>query len=243
VSCALYASLYTIALFVEIAYGFDRFGSSALRLAPLVFVWIYATSTLGLMASSSWARRGDARGLIFTIIIFTAAALLLYAALGSFLPNVPVTEANFQTYTAHGAYLKSIGYFLFLAVMFLIIPFHFVLSLQQKLQSGRHELVLDVLAVGRLSAVPDGAIYLRVWWLGLFLFVAAVLAPIVVGHLFENLKPNPRLNLFTQLVAWRVLIYLALGLEGLLWYYHRLNEMRRECSESLHMPGWLPKSS
>jgi hypothetical protein len=71
-----------------------------------------------------------------------------------------------------------------------------------------------------------------VWWLGLFLFVAAVLSPIMVAHLFENLKPNPHINLFMQLVEWRVLTYLVLGLECLLWYYRSLNDLKRECLEA-----------
>jgi hypothetical protein len=51
-SCALYSLLYVIALLVEVAYAFDRLGASALRIAPLVFTWVYATSLLGLAVMS-----------------------------------------------------------------------------------------------------------------------------------------------------------------------------------------------
>lgn len=237
VSCTIYALLYTIALFVELAYQFDRFAILALKLALPIFVWIYATSMFGLLVDWKKARRGEATGLIFTILSFTGSGLLLYAALGFFLPNIPITEANFQTYTAHGAYLKSVAYFSFLAIVFLIIPFHFVLSLQREMQAGRHKFVFDLLTGERRGSAPRGAIYLKVWWLGLFLFVATVSSPVVVAHLFENLKPGPHVNLFMQLVEWRVLTYLALGLECLLWYYRRLNEIKRECSESGHKTG------
>lgn len=228
-SCTLYALLYTIALFVEIAYQYDRFGESALKLSPPVFLWILGTSIVGLGMAWKRAQHEKSKGFILSLFIFAGAGLLLYVVLGLFLPKFPITEANFQTYTAHGAYLKSVCYFLFLAVVFLIIPFHFVLALQKELQAGRSDVVLNLLAGERRSVAPRGAIYLKVWWLGLFLFVVAVISPALTAHLFDNLKPHLHMNFFMQLVLWRILIYLVLGLECLLWYYWSLNRIRRAC--------------
>jgi hypothetical protein len=162
-------------------------------------------------------------------MIFIGAGLLLYVFLGPFVPDHPVTEANFQTYTAHGAYLKSVCYFLFLAVVFIIIPYHFVLSLRQEGRGAGARSTLDLLAGGGVGAAPGNSIYLRVWWLGLFLFGAAVFSPVVVAHLFDNLMPNVHMNLFMQLVIWRTLLFLLTGLECLLWYYRTLSEIKREC--------------
>lgn len=168
-SSALYALLYPVALLVEVAYQFDRLGAPALRLAPWVFGWIMLTSVTGLAADWRWARRGETKGLALCLLVFVGAAVALYVALGKFLPGAPVTEARFQTYTAHGAYLKSVYYFLPLAVLFLILPFHFVVSTQGELQAGRARIVLDILLGGRQAAPPAGPVYLKVRWLGLAL--------------------------------------------------------------------------
>jgi DNA-binding winged helix-turn-helix (wHTH) protein len=228
-SCALYALLYTVALLVEVAYQFDRLGAPAMRIAPWVFGWIMLTSVAGLAADWRWARRGKAKGLAVCLLVFVGAAVALYVALGMFLPGAPVTEARFQTYTAHGAYLKSVYYFLPLAVLFLILPFHFVVSTQGELQAGRARIVLDVLLGVGLAAPPAGSIYLKVRWLGLALTICALVSVAVLAHLFENLLPNEHLNLFIQSVQWRTLLYFGLGLECMVWYYHSLGRIRRKC--------------
>jgi DNA-binding winged helix-turn-helix (wHTH) protein len=228
-SCTLYALLYTVALFVEIAYQYDLLGPAAWKVAPWVFLWIMITSAAGMGADWKWTRRGEATGVILSLLIFIAAGVLLYAALGMLLPNTPITEAKFQTYTAHGAYLKSVYYFLPLAVFFLILPFHFVLSTQRDLQAGRRSLALAALFGKRVGATLGDAIYLRVGWLALALVVAALVSLGVLAHLFENLLPNMHINLFIQSVQWRTLLYFALGLECLAWYYYSLGRIRRRC--------------
>lgn len=236
-SCTLYALLYPVALLVEVAYQFDKFGAPAMRIAPWVFCWIMLTSSVGLAADWRWARRGEAKGLALCLLVFVGAAVALYVALGKFLPGAIVTEARFQTYTAHGAYLKSVYYFLPLAVLFLILPFHFVVSTQRELQAGGARAVLDVLLGGRQATPPAGSIYLRVRWLGLALAVAALVSLAVLAHLFENLLPNEHLNLFIQSVQWRTLLYFGLGLECLAWYYSSLGRLRRKC---LALSAYLP---
>lgn len=228
-SCALYALLYTVAILVEVAYQFDKLGAPAMRIAPWVFCWIMLTAVGGLAADWRWACRGEAKGLALCLLVFVGAAVSLYVALGMFLPGAPVTEARFQTYTAHGAYLKSVYYFLPLAVLFLILPFHFVVSTQGELQAGRARIVLDVLLGGGLAAPPAGSVYLKVRWLALALTICALVSVAVLAHLFENLLPNEHLNLFIQSVQWRTLLYFGLGLECLAWYYRSLGRIRREC--------------
>lgn len=228
-SCFLYALLYPVALLVEVAYQFDYLGPAALRIAPWVFCWIMVTSVAGLAADWKWARKGEATGLAISLLIFISAGVLLYIMLGKFLPGTPVTTAKFQTYTAHGAYLKSVYYFLPLAILFLILPFHFVVSAQRELQEGGPRLALAALLGKGIGAPPRGAIYLRVGWLGLALTVAALVSVAVIAHLFENLLPNEHLNLFMQSVQWRTLLYFGLGIECLMWYYRSLGRIKRKC--------------
>ncbi len=226
-SCALYALLYTMALLIEVAYQFDRLGSTALAISPLVFIWVFGTSVVGMAVGRKVTLQGKA-GLIFSLSVFIIAGLMLYAAVGLFLPASPVTEAQFQTYTAHGAYLKSVYYFLPLAVVFLVIPFHFVVSTRRESEEGDSRPVLDLLTGGRWGAAPEGSIYIRVWWLGLLLFGALIFSLAATSHLFENLKPGAYMNLFMQLVQFRLVLYFALGLECLFWYQWSLNEIKRE---------------
>jgi DNA-binding winged helix-turn-helix (wHTH) protein len=229
VSCALYSLLYSIALVAEIAYRFDRFGATALKIAPMVFLWILTTSIAGSAIDWQWIQRERRSGIIASLLIFTGAGLILYVVLGLFLPSVSITEATFQTYTAHGAYLKDTCYFLFLAILFLILPFHFILSLQKEMRAGGCNQVSNFLEREKLSVAPRNVIYLRVWWLGLILLCIAIASPVLTAYLFDRLKPSVYMNLFMQLVIWRLLLYLVLGLQCLLWYYWSLNEIKREC--------------
>jgi hypothetical protein len=227
--CGLYASLYSVALLLEVSYRFDQYRRTAMILTPIVFVWILITSLLGLGADWKAVLNGRSSGLLFSSSIFVVVALLLYIALGQYLPNYPITEANFPAYPAHGAYLKDTYYFLPLAVVFLLLPYHFVVTMQRELQAGRYHLGLALLMNERWSVVPGGAVYLRIWWLGLILLLAFVVSLALTSHLFENLKPNAYTGLFMQLVQWRLILYFALGVECLLWYYRLLNGIKREC--------------
>ena len=229
VSCFLYALLYVDALFLEVAYQFELLSPLAFKLSPLVFLWIFGTSTVALWLDWRRTLGGKTTGLAISLPTFIFAGLLLYVALGLFLPGHPVTEADFRTYPAQGAYLKSVSYFLPLGVIFLLLPYHFVISARRELRDGRHRPVLDLLSGRRSSAAPSGTVYLRAWWLVVALAVAVAAALIAMAHLFEGLKPNPHSGLFVQLAQWRLLLYVILGLECTLWYYWTVNEIKREC--------------
>lgn len=229
----LYALLFTVALFIEVAYQFDRYQPTAFVAAVVIFFWILGTSLAGLGAGWRLTRQGNRKGLYISLLSFIGAGLLLYVALGFYLPQIPITEAEFQTYPAHGAYLKSIYYFIPLAALFLIIPFHFVISLKRALEEGRHDFVTALLTDQKYGIAPRGFIYLKGWWLGLILCGSAVGSLIMSAHLFEQLKANEYKELFVQLVQWRFLLFLGLALECLWWYYHALNELRHETTLSL----------
>lgn len=230
VACALYALLHAAALILEVTYQLDRYRPTIWWVSFGVFVWVFITSATGLGLDWKFAARPKASKLTyFSVPAFIVSSLLLYAALRLYLPDSPITEAEFQTYPAHAAYLKDIGYFLPLGIVFLVLPYHFVLSMQRELSAGRHRLGLALLSGEKWSVTPRGAIYPRVWWLGLLLFGALVVSLTLTTHLFDNLMPGGHRNVFVQLVLWRMVLYFSLGLECLFWYYRSLNELKREC--------------
>jgi DNA-binding winged helix-turn-helix (wHTH) protein len=225
-SCTLYALLYSVSVIIEVAYQFERFGSTAVMIASLTFCWVWGTSMCGFGVDWRMTAARKSGGLTFSLLIFVAAALLLYLCLGLFLPGVPITDAKFQTYPAHGAFLKNVYYFLPLAILFMLIPYHFVMAAQSELKDGRGQIMRNVLIGKRMSVSPLGAIYLRLWWLCGLLLLAAAGGAIGIAHLFENLQPNVHMNFFVQLVQWRTVLFFSLGLECMVWYYRMLNHLK-----------------
>ncbi|MGH9840905.1 MAG: hypothetical protein ACREEM_19190 [Blastocatellia bacterium] len=228
-ACGLYAALYAVALVVEIAYQFDRYSHSAIPSAVVAFIWIWGTSIAGLAADWKLTERSSARGWLCSFAIFLISALILFAGASFYLPKTPVTEMTMQAMTAPAAYLKTITYFLVLKSLFLLPPFHFVLAAQRELQAGRHQMILNLLAGDKLSVTPRGSIYLRTWFLIGLLIVMACIAMFLPFNLVNNLRQAPYMNLFTNLLQTRLMLYFALGLECVAWYARTLNEIKREC--------------
>lgn len=230
IACGLYALLHAVALILEVTYHLDRYRPTVWWVSVGVFIWVLVTSAAGLAIDWKFATRPKAsKPTYFSIPVFIVSSLLLYAALKLYLPDSPITEAEFQTYPAHAAYLKDIGYFLPLGIVFLVLTYHFILSMQRELSAGRHRLGFALLSDEKWSVTPRGSIYLRVWWLGLLLFGALIVSLTLTTHLFDNLMPGDYRGLFVQLVLWRMVLYFSLGLECLFWYYRSLNELKREC--------------
>lgn len=225
-SCTLYALLYAIALFVEVAYQFDSHAASARRFAPFVFLWVWITSMAGLLACRFLTSRGRAYSLPLAISLFLVSGVVLYVLMGSILPNVPITKALFHTYPAHGAYLKSISHFFSLAVIFLVVPYHFVIAARTQIRSGRPSQIRQLLTGERFGTAPEGTVFLRVKWLGVMLTIAAIASIVATAHLLDNLISTEYTSLFTQLVQWRLVVYFSLGVICLMWYSRSLNAIK-----------------
>jgi len=223
----LYGALYAVAIPLEIAYRWEEYGPAALKLSVAVFICVSIVSAGGLWLDWTLTSRGLRSGLLISGLAFLLSATLLYLALCQFLPSVQVTKATFETYTAQGAYFKDSLYFLILAGLFLIAPFHFVSYLHQELKLGRHGLVMRTLTTTRLTIVPKATFYLAGLLLVLVLF--AVRSTFDHTHLLDNLLPDPNKNLFIQLVYARLTLYFALAVECLVWYYRALNSVKHEC--------------
>jgi DNA-binding winged helix-turn-helix (wHTH) protein len=227
VASTLYGILYAVALLLEIAYSWDEYGTAALKRSVVVFAYVSIVAAGGLWLDWTLTSRGLRSGLVISGLVFLLSAAALYGALCYFLPSVQITKATFQTYTAQGAYFKDSLYFLILAGVFLIAPFHFVGYLNRELLMGRHGLVMRTLTTSRLTIAPKATTYLAGLLLLLFLF--AVRSTFDHSHLLDNLLPGPHKNLFIQLIYARLTLYFALAVECLIWYYRALNSVKHEC--------------
>lgn len=227
-AATLYASVYAISVFVEVAYRFEEYGRRAFVAAPAVFGWIALTSALGLRVLTLREGRTRFADLGAALGVFVAAALALFVALSTFLPDAPVTEATFQTFTAQGAFLKDILYLLPLAAIYVVVPFHFVVAARRLLRAGGAASLAGFANGSNADVFVPGALYPRVAWLLGLLVALFVVAAILTGHLFEHLKDGPGFALFTRLVLWRVFLYFLVGAEGLFWYAHEVNRLRSE---------------
>jgi DNA-binding winged helix-turn-helix (wHTH) protein len=226
VRCLLYASLYGIALAVEVAYDFDRLGPPAMALLPWLVVGMFGASLAALWIDWRVTTRGGTWGLSVSIGIFAATTAAAYIAATRVLPAEPVTQASFQTLPGYVAYLKTIAYFLALALVYVVLPFHLVAALHRAIAAGNIWLVERVLASRWISAIPGSAVYVRAWWLGLGLTAIAIVSFARSMVMYTELRHGAYYGLFVQLHLWRVLAFYALGFESLIWYSRALNELR-----------------
>ncbi|HZI48333.1 MAG TPA: transcriptional regulator [Pyrinomonadaceae bacterium] len=225
-SCTLYALLYAIALFVEVAYQFNSHAASAIKVAPFVFLWVWITSMAGLIACRILTSTGRRYSLALSIALFVASGVILYVSMASILPNVQITKALFYTYPAYGAYLKSMSHFFSLAVIFLVVPYQFVIAARTQIRSGSAYQIRRLLSDEEFGTAPEGTVFLKVQWLCVMLTIAAIASIIATAHLMDNLVPNEYTSMFTQLVEWRMVLYFSLGVICLLWYSRSLNSIK-----------------
>jgi hypothetical protein len=219
----LYAALYAVALLVEVAYEWDHYGRAASWIAVPVFGWVLTTSSAALLVDRKLTDHGNHWGLALSGLIFVTAAALLFAGLCFFLPPRPITKASFQTYTAQGAYLKETVYFLILIGCFLAAPFHFVVVLEQRIRAGYRQWVYEMLTGSHRNILPKGKLYPALLLLLLLFF--AIKTSLDHTHLFDNLTPDPHMNLFMQLMYVRLVLYFALGIGCMIWFYRTLDRM------------------
>jgi hypothetical protein len=226
----LYALLCAEAVILETAYQFDRYGAKALLGAVVVFCCVLAAFFSAAVVDWWRTAQNKSGGLLLSITIVYGGAALLQFGLWLVLPTTAITEQiSRQPWSAQSAYLKNVAlYFLPLATFYVLLPFHFVLTLQRELASKRHGPVLALLT-GERKATTPGAVYLRVGWLALALFVVALLSVVMTQDLFDHLKPSPYKNLFMHLALGRTLLLFGIALLCLLWYSRVLNEIKREC--------------
>jgi DNA-binding winged helix-turn-helix (wHTH) protein len=232
VSCFLYSALFPTMLLMEVAYQFEIYGRTALKIAPIILAWMFATSVLAVAIDWRRASKGKANGLVISLLVFLAAAGALFFAIGFFLPESSITESGRASYPAEASYLKDICYSLVLIVVFLAPTFHFVAVMQRELHAGRYRPVLESLAGGRFSVTPSGTMYLRFWMLAIALMIMTAVSVYLTSNLLDHLSESPYKNLFIDLMYLRLILHFGLGLKCLSWYYRALDELKRECMEA-----------
>jgi hypothetical protein len=230
----LYSLLYAEAVFLELAYQFDRFEIVAWNLAGWALLWIAGTTLASLHLACRTQQCEKPASLAGPGLLLVGSALALQIMLSPFLPATPVTQAAIHTYSGQAAYLKDILiYFLPVGLVFMLAPFHFVAAVQRQMSSGRHADVLRLLIGDRRAATPSGAVYLTMRWLVGLVLGAGAASLWLTSHLFDNLKSGSHTNLFMQLAYGRALLWFGLALWCVWWYYRTLNELKRECLAAL----------
>jgi len=230
IACGIYACHYMIAVLLEIAYKFDVYGTKAIITAPIFFSWILITSVWGVAVVLNASR---SYGLALCAGVFVSAAIVAFFGAWLVLPHIPVTEAKFQTFAAPAAYLKDIAYILPIALLFLIVPSHFVSALELQIEQGRAREVFELLSGNEASIRPAATIYLKTWVLGTLLTGWVAYSLPARAHLFDNLLPNPYLSLFEVLHQTRTMLQFALGLYCIAWYYRELNHLKSEAGSAI----------
>lgn len=222
----IYAMLFVVTLFLEIAYQLNSYKNLVLGLVIPVFLWIWLTSTGGLFVNLKLAQKSFYYNFAIVSLIFFAGAAFLHFFLGAFLPAHPITEANFQTYPAHAAYLKNIFYFCGLGVLLIVLPRTIVIWLRTRIDTGDKR-VTEGLNENKGSKLKIFNLILLSPFLLLFLILLTLLFSILAtSHLFENLKPGQYLNLFIQLALLRNFLYFALAIECLIWYWFSVYSLK-----------------
>lgn len=240
-TCLGLGVLYGLALISEVAYDFDRLGNSAVLLAVLLTVVVTSLGLTGLALDARRTRAGRHDGLTVSILMFTAAAGLVFLCVWPFLPAEPIVRASFQTFTARAGMLKAICYFLPLSIAFVCIPFHFVVAMQRELSAGRWKLTMNVLVGQGLEVLPKGTVFPGVRLLGAALSLVGAVAVYGLSHLFERLTPAPYMNLFMLSALARTALFFVVGLGCVWWYSRCLNELTREAigAETTDSIRWL----
>jgi len=228
-SSATYGLMLAALLILEVAYRFDVYGRSASIIALVVWGGMTAATLLTLWLVAHMMQTERSASLAAGAAVIVGAAMLLFAALCQFLPPHPITEASIRAYTAQGAYLKGLVWIVPVALIYVLLPFHFAVSLQRELQRGQYATTLALLSGEKRSVTPRGTLYPRLWFL-LVLLIAIGLS-IVPGaaNLFDNLQPSPYQNLFTLAYYLRWGLQIGLSLGCVIWFYRALNELKREC--------------
>lgn len=229
IASVLYALNFIAVLFLETAYQFNRLGTAAAIVAVPVFGFIFGTSIWIFRRGAMLTARGKPGVGWTSVQLVFATALLCFAGLCLFLPNQPVTLTTTQSYTAQVDYLKDLFYLVPVAAVFLILPLHFVVSMQREMAEGKHPAVLNLLSGQPRAVPPRGTVYPRSNLLWIAFFGIVIFAFGLTWRLLDTLQLSVYMHLYSYLIVLRLTLYFGLWFECLLWYNRMLNEIKREC--------------
>lgn len=228
ISSALLAVNYVLILFIEIAYGFDIYGRSALKVAPLLFSAVFLLSIATLAFDERLIRQGHTSS-VWANLIMTSSAALVYTGVCFYLPDHPIIQVKVTAYSAQVSYLKDVLYILPVSILFITRPFHFICLMQLQLSNGRHRAALSLLTKNDRALAPRGVSFPSVRVLIAVIVIAFLYLIPASLKLFDILLPGPYTSLFSKLILVRWICYFAMLTECLLWYRHSIEELKREC--------------
>jgi len=225
VSCALYALLYVAGYWAEVGLQLERYAKYPLRATPVVFILIFTTTYFALKLCHQRVLRGDNYSLTLSLCLLLAAGLAVYGLTWVLLPILPVNGLG----KPQEAYFRWAAGFLCLGSLCLLVPYHFVLTMQHELGEGKHAMALRFLTGQKDAVLPHKAFYLNLRLVFVFLVVVGLSAWWALHIYFETIPHGKdRTILVTlELALWFHFHALAAGL--LFWYHRMLNELKREC--------------
>jgi FtsH-binding integral membrane protein len=224
----LFGLEWTVGLWSELGYSYDRYGPLAWRLSGPVWAWAAAGLMGALWIDARATKAGQTNGLAHSITFVLGALLGLLLFLMLALPNERTILASIQTRTASGGYLKDVLFQFLPLLVFVTAPFHTIVQLQRDLASGRHELVLGVLDKRPGTIVPRGTLLLAPHFLTALLVLLGLIKLVGTNYMLDALTPGPYAQLFTAAGYISTALWLAIALTALVWYSNGLNELKRE---------------
>jgi len=225
----LYGAEWSIGVWTELGYAYDRFGNLAWLLFGPVGVWVAATMLAALWVGATSTRRGETNGAFRSAAVTIVGLGALVAVLVLVLPAESTIQASFQTRTASAGYFKDAILIFAPLLPFILPPFHTVVRLQSELLRGRHEAVFDYLTGQQYAVSPRGLFYLSPRILVAFLVIYGAVKLVGANHMLDALTPGPYANLFTMASYASTAVWFAIAVAGLVWYVTNLEEIKREC--------------
>jgi len=224
----LFGAEWTVGIWSELGYSYDRFGRLAWELSLPVAGWSLTVLLLGLWLDVGTTRKGRSGGLLQSVLALLIGLGVLVAMLLSILPAERTIQASFQTRTAAGGFLKD-AIVIFAPLLVFILPsFHAVVALQRLLAGGGYEQALNFFARTPKSLSPRGLIYLSPRSLGLILLVLGIMKVVGANHMLDALTPGPYAQLFSVAAYVSTGLWLAIALWSIAWLSTNLNELKRE---------------
>ena len=228
VVAVLYGLEWTVGIWTELGYSYERFGELAWMLSGPVAIWVSATTILSLRSNTNETSAQSSAGLARSGLFMIGGLAILTIALILLLPSDRTIQASIQTRSASGGYLKD-AIFLFLPLLvFVLPPFHTVLALQRELRAGRSEQVMRIVIRASDAIVPRGVWYLSPRLLAAVLFVLGAFKIVGMNYMLDALAPGPYANLFTVASYTSTALWCGIALVSLAWYSSCLNELKRE---------------
>ncbi len=225
VSSALYALLYVDAYWGEIGMQLERYASYALRATPIAFLLIFTTTFFALRLCHRRVLRGDQYSLALSLCLLIGAGLTAYGLTWILLPYLPINGTG----KPQEAYFRWAAGFLSAGCCCLLIPYHFVLTMQRELSEGKHAMALRFLSGQKDAVLPRRAIYLNLRLVFVFLVIVGLSAWWALHNWFDMLPAgrDRTIIVIIELALW--FHYHALAAGWLFWYHRMINELKREC--------------